>query len=79
MLEYYRSLALLRSYRILNRTAFRKITKKFDKATGSSVCKKTMGKIDKEAYFQTSDMLDKLTTQVEELYITFFDQRTSDR
>lgn len=79
MLEYYRSLALLRSYRILNRTAFRKITKKFDKATGSSVCKKTMEKIDKEAYFQTSDMLDKLTTQVEELYITFFDQGTSDR
>lgn len=79
VLEYYRSLALLRSYRILNRTAFRKITKKFDKATNSSICKKTMDKIDTESYFQTSDMLDKLTSQVEELYITFFDLDSNDR
>lgn len=79
ILEYYRSLALLRSYRVLNRTAFRKITKKYDKAMGTSMCKGTMDNLDKTSYFLTSDMLDKLTAQTEELYITFFDQGNTDR
>lgn len=79
VLEHYGALSLLKSFRELNRTAFRKITKKFDKAMNESICKPYMAKIDKSSYFQTSDVLDRLTSQMEELYIIFFDRGTTDR
>lgn len=79
MLEHYRSLMLLRSYRVLNRTAFRKITKKFDKLTHSDISGDFMKHLDKSSYFLTSDILDKLIFQVEELFISFFDPESTDR
>ncbi|KAK6453994.1 membrane signaling protein [Scheffersomyces xylosifermentans] len=80
ILEHYRALSLLRSFRILNRTAFRKITKKFDKTMkNTSILTTYMKKIDQDSYFQTSDLLDKLTNHVEELFIAFFDPETTDR
>ncbi|CAK7901253.1 protein Syg1p [[Candida] anglica] len=78
LLEHYRALSLLKSYRVLNRTALRKITKKFDKASGTSINGKFMEKVDK-SYFQTSDLIDKLFSQVEELFLVFFDPDTTDR
>ncbi|CAH6722733.1 protein Syg1p [[Candida] jaroonii] len=78
-LEFYRSLMILRSYKELNRTAFRKITKKFDKANNLSISKAFMEKIDKSSYFLTSDIIDKLVFQIEELYISFFDPESMDR
>lgn len=77
--EQYRSLSLLKSYKILNRTAFRKITKKYDKAFLDSICEPYLKKIDSEAYFQTSDIVDNLISHIEDIYITFFDPETSDR
>lgn len=79
LFEHYRALSLLRSYRILNRTAFRKVTKKFDKSMNTTISKPYMQKIDEFAYFQTSDLLDKLSNHVEDLYVTFFDPETEDR
>lgn len=79
LLEHYRALSLLKSYRILNRTAFRKITKKFDKAMSSSISKQYMDKIDEKSFFNTSDTLDKLISQAEEIFIIFFENRTTDK
>lgn len=78
-LEYYRSLVLLRSYKELNRTAFRKITKKFDKANKDTVSQDFMQHIDKHSYFLTSDIVDKLVFQIEELFISFFEPESTDR
>ncbi|RLV94274.1 Protein SYG1 [Spathaspora sp. JA1] len=79
ILEHYRSLALLRSYKNLNRTAFRKITKKYDKLLKQDTMKSFMNRIDNQEYFLTSDLVDKLLNQVEESYIAFFDPDTKDR
>ncbi|KAI3406359.2 SYG1 [Candida oxycetoniae] len=79
LLEHYRSLSILESYKIMNRTAFRKITKKYDKAMSTNIMEPFMNKIDTTSYFLTSDLLSKLIIQVEELFITFFDSGSSDR
>ncbi|CAI5757957.1 unnamed protein product [Candida verbasci] len=79
ILEHYRALSLLKSYKILNRTAFRKITKKFDKAMDTHIMDKFLNKIDQNSYFLISDLIDKIITHVEELYINFFDPETKDR
>lgn len=79
LLEHYRALSLLKSYRVLNRTAFRKITKKYDKTMNTKLSGPYMKKVDTEAYFMTSETLEKLISQDEELYISFFDPDTPDR
>lgn len=79
LIEHYRSISLLRSYTVLNRTAFRKITKKFDKAIHTSICKDFMEKVDKEAYFQNSEVLEKIASRIEDLFLTFFDTEKSDK
>lgn len=78
-LEHYRALSLLSSFRVLNRTAFRKIAKKFDKTLETSISEDFMKNIDEHSYFQTSDLVDKLTNHVEELFIAFYDPETTDR
>ncbi|OWB57193.1 hypothetical protein B5S28_g3123 [[Candida] boidinii] len=70
--EFYRSLELLKSYRLLNRTAFRKMIKKYDKATKDHLLPTYMKKID-ESYFTTSDILENLMTQVEETFTDVFE------
>lgn len=79
LLEHYRALSLLQSYKTLNRTAFRKITKKFDKVMGTEIMEPFLEKLDSTSYFVTSDLLEKLINQVEELYIAFFDPGSQDR
>lgn len=79
LIEHYRSISLLKSYKVLNRTALRKITKKMDKAVHTSICLEFMHKVDKETYFQTSDALEKISSRIEDLFLTYYDHEASDR
>lgn len=71
LVEHYRSVALVRSYRTMNQTALRKITKKFDKASGSSISGDFMRKVN-SSYFQTSLVLEQIQGRVEDLYLSFY-------
>lgn len=79
LVEHYRLIALLRSYREMNRTAFRKITKKFDKAIGTKTCEEFLKRIDKQSYFLTSVVLDKILSRVEDVFMTYFDHDQHDK
>lgn len=70
--EYYRSLELLKSYRLLNQTAFRKIIKKFDKVTGRHMQAVYMEKIN-SGYFCQSDVVDDLLRKTEDMYAMYFE------
>ncbi|VEU24082.1 DEKNAAC105091 [Brettanomyces naardenensis] len=70
--DFYRSLELLKSYRLLNRTAFRKLIKKYDKAVEDTLLQSYMKKVD-SMYFTTSDVLDSLMVKVEEMFTQYFE------
>lgn len=70
--EFYRSLMLLKSYRLENRTAFRKVVKKYDKSCEDELLGKYMKKVD-EQYFVTSDILDNLQVKIEGLFTQYFE------
>lgn len=70
--ELYRLMELLKSYRLMNRIAFRKLMKKYDKTTGDSMLTEYMKKVD-DTYFSKSDVLDNLMTRVEEMYTRYFE------
>lgn len=70
--ELYRSMELLKSYKLMNRIAFRKLIKKYDKTTNDSILNSYMAKIE-ESYFSKSDVLDNVMTNVEELYTRYFE------
>jgi hypothetical protein len=70
--ELYRSMELLKSYKLMNRMAFRKLIKKYDKTTGDNLLNEYMKRVD-SAYFTTSDVLENLMTKVEELYTKYFE------
>lgn len=70
--EYYRSLELLNGYRALNRTAIRKIVKKFDKTTGENIQGKYLEQI-KGRQFVKSETLDILISRTERLYAFYFE------
>lgn len=79
LLEHYQALSILKSYRTMNRTAFRKITKKYDKAMHTSVMEPFMERINTSSYFLTSDLVDKIINQVDELLYYIFDPESKDR
>lgn len=79
LIEHYRFISLLKSYKTMNRTAFRKITKKFDKAVGTSLCAEFIEKIDTSSYFGTSGILDTILNRVEDLFLNFYDRGKRDR
>ncbi|QPG75534.1 hypothetical protein FOA43_002889 [Brettanomyces nanus] len=70
--EFYHSLELLKSFRLMNRTAFRKLIKKYDKTTDDTLLPTYMKTVDSK-YFTTSDVLDNLMVKAEEMFTQYFE------
>lgn len=74
--ELHRSLDLLKSYALLNRTAFRKLDKKYEKMINLDVRPKLhwfMNNVDR-SYFVNSDALDSYLEDIEDLYTRYFER-----
>jgi hypothetical protein len=72
--EYYRSLELIKSYASVNRTAFRKIVKKYDKTARSRQKSQYMDEHVNSAYFVKSEKIDMLIADSESLYSRYFEK-----
>ncbi|KAG0683389.1 hypothetical protein C6P40_004074 [Pichia californica] len=70
--ELYHTIELLNSFRVVNRTAFRKIVKKYDKRCHDSKLSNYMKKVD-SMYFNSSDTLHKLTDNLENIFTSYFE------
>ncbi|TKW21318.1 hypothetical protein SEVIR_4G166900v4 [Setaria viridis] len=71
LIELYKGLGYLRTYRSLNMMAFVKILKKFDKVTDKEV-RQIYLKVVESSYFNSSDKAVRLMDDVEELFVRHF-------
>lgn len=74
-IEYFHGLEMLKSYIHINREAFRKITKKFDKASGIRTSTKFMNEyVDKSYFGGPNNKLEDLMNDTESLFARFFEK-----
>jgi len=72
--EFYRSLEMIKNYKVLNHTGFAKILKKFDKTAGWKASKAYMNSKLKPAYFMTSGIVQDLIVETEDVFIDTFEK-----
>lgn len=71
--DFYRSLEQLKSYALLNHTAFRKLNKKYDKVTSARLPYQYLNERVAVAYFVTSHTLDRYMKTIEDLYMQYLE------
>ncbi|KAF9582759.1 hypothetical protein BGW38_010800 [Lunasporangiospora selenospora] len=72
--EFYRSLEMLKNYKILNITGFVKILKKFDKTAGWKASKAFEASKLKPSYFMSSTVVNDLIKETEDLFVNEFEK-----
>ncbi|KAF9191532.1 hypothetical protein BGZ50_009299 [Haplosporangium sp. Z 11] len=72
--EFYRSLEMIKNYKVLNHTGFAKILKKFDKTAGWKGSKPYIDSKLRPSYFMNSTIIQDLITETEDVFIDSFEK-----
>ncbi|KAI1312230.1 hypothetical protein EDD11_003030 [Mortierella claussenii] len=72
--EFYRSLEMIKNYKVLNHTGFAKILKKFDKTAGWKASKTYINSKLRPAHFMTSPTVEDLIKETEDVFIDTFER-----